>query len=193
MIGVVLAGGKSARLGQDKTQLVHGGQTLLQRAIGLLGRHCSQVYVSCRHPEKILHGVPVITDTTKRVGPLGGIVSCLQQLNTPILVLACDLPFMKDEYLQELIQARNSCPGHFAVTAWQEHKSIFFQSLVAIYEPMALALLEKGLLEKNYKLNDVIPANLRHILNYPTSEAQVFFNINRPEDLARLHQSQPCL
>lgn len=186
MLGVVLAGGKSVRLGQDKTKIIHEGQTLLKRAIDLLGGHCSQVYVSCRHPETVPQDTPFIMDTTRRIGPLGGILTSLQQLNSPILVLACDLPFMQDHFLEKLVQARALRPPHCVMTTWQEQETGYIQALVAIYEPASRPFLEQGLVQEQYQLNKLVPKSLRHTLFYSKSEGQAFFNINRPEDLEYL-------
>ncbi|NLV97233.1 MAG: molybdenum cofactor guanylyltransferase [Desulfovibrionales bacterium] len=190
MIGVVLAGGKSVRLGQDKTRIMHNGQSLLERAVTLLGHYCSGVYVSCRHTTTVPPAISTIVDTTQRVGPLGGIITCLKKINAPILVLACDLPFMQGYFLEKLIQARILRPKHCVLTTWQELETGFIQTLVSIYEPAALPLLEQGLIQKKYKINALIPQALRHILTYPTSENQVFFNVNRPQDLHLLQQDQ---
>lgn len=186
MIGLVLAGGKSSRLGQDKTQVVHEGQTLLTRTATLLSRHVEQVYISSRRPMDTDGPWPVIMDETERIGPAGGIITALRRLGGPIFVLACDIPFMQDAFIERLKAARESRPPHCVLTTWQLHGSEFIENLVAIYEAQALPLLEEGVAGGVYKLSRLIPARLRHTLIYAEAERRVFFNVNRPGDLEEL-------
>jgi molybdopterin-guanine dinucleotide biosynthesis protein A len=188
MIGLVLAGGQSSRLGQDKTQVVHEGQTLLSRTAKLLERHVDQVYVSSRHEMDTADRWPVILDETERIGPAGGIITALRKLGGPILVLACDLPFMEDGVIQRLLAARQVRPPQCVLTAWQLEHSGFIENLVAIYEQEALPLLEKGVNEGLFKLSRLIPTELRHTVTYTEEERRIFFNVNYPTDLDQLRR-----
>lgn len=186
MFGLVLAGGQSSRLGQDKTHVVHEGRTLLVRSAELLRRHMPEVYVSCRHPERVPAPWPVIVDETERIGPAGGIITALRKLGGPVFALACDLPFMEDRFIARLLEARDARPAGAVVTAWRLADSDFFENLVAIYEPEALPLLEAGAREGLYKLGRLIPAGLRHCVSYTEEERRFFFNVNYPDDLRLL-------
>lgn len=190
MYGLVLAGGQSSRLGQDKTHVVHEGRTLLVRSAELLRRHMPEVYVSCRHPERVPAPWPVIVDETERIGPAGGIMTALKKLGGPVFALACDLPFMEDSFITRLLEAREARPAGALVTAWRLKDSDFFENLVAIYEPGALPLLEAGVREGLYKLGRLIPAEHRHCVSYTEEERRFFFNVNYPDDL-RLLQTSP--
>lgn len=186
MIGLVLAGGKSSRLGQDKTRVVHEGQTLLTRTATLLQRHLDKVYVSCRQTIDVGGPWPVITDETERIGPAGGIITALRKFREPIFVLACDLPFMEDGIIERLMAAREERPRHCVLTTWQLKDSGFIENLVAIYEPQALPLLEEGVSQGLFKLSRLIPAELRHTVTYTEDERRIFFNVNYPTDLEQL-------
>jgi len=186
MIGLVLAGGKSSRLGQDKTRVVHEGQTLLTRTATLLQRHFDQVYVSSRHDIDTGGPWPVITDETERIGPAGGIITALRKFEKPIFVLACDLPFMEDSIIERLMDAREKRPRNCVLTTWQLKDSGFIENLVAIYEPQSLPLLEDGVARGVFKLSRLIPAELRHTLIYTEDERRRFFNVNYPADLEQL-------
>jgi len=188
MIGLVLAGGKSSRLGQDKTRVVHEGQTLLTRAAILLQRHVEQVYISSRHAMDTGGTWPVIMDETERIGPAGGIITALRKLGGPIFVLACDLPFMEDSVIERLKAARESRPSHCVLTTWQLKDTDFIENLVAIYEVQSLPLLEEGVSRGVFKLSRLIPAELRHTLTFSEEERRIFFNINYPDDLELLQK-----
>lgn len=190
MIGLVLAGGQSSRLGQDKTAIPHEGQTLLERTARLLAPHVAQVFVSCRHPGRVSGNWPVIIDETERIGPAGGIVTALRRLGGPIFVLACDLPFMGSRFITRLLTAREERPGSAVLTAWSLADTEYVESLVAIYEPQALPLLEEGIARGLFKLGRLIPPEKRHLVRYSAEDQDAFFNVNRPEDLRRL-RAQP--
>jgi molybdopterin-guanine dinucleotide biosynthesis protein A len=186
MIGVVLAGGKSSRLGQDKTAVLYQGQTLLERSARLLGACCEEVFVSCRDPRIVPPGLTVLEDETERVGPLGGITTALRHLGGPVFALACDLPFMERRFLDALIQAREARPEPCLMTAWEQRDTGFIEALVAIYEPAALPLFEAGIAAGHFKLSRLIPPHLRHTLVYGPEDSRFFFNVNYPQDLGRL-------
>ena len=190
MFGLVLAGGKSSRLGQDKTVLVHEGQSMLVRTGRLLERHVEQVFVSCRHPENVDAPWPVIVDETERIGPAGGIITALRQLGGPLFVLACDLPFMEDVYIARLLAAREARPRGSVLTTWRLENTEFIENLVAIYEPEALPLLEDGVARGLFKLARLIPTELRHTADYTEAERNIFFNVNYPDDLQRLQEGK---
>lgn len=187
MIGLVLAGGKSSRLGKDKTTVVHQGQTLLERTASLLLRHCENVFVSCRHPENVPSGLPVIVDETDRIGPAGGIITALRLCNAPLLVLACDLPFMDDRFISQLVTAHAQRPPHCVITTWLQKETGFIEALVAIYEPEALPLLTDGVARGCFKLSRLIPAEQRHCISYEKKDEMFFFNVNYPDDLKKLN------
>lgn len=186
MIGLVLAGGKSSRLGQDKTAVVHQGQTLLQRSAALLGRHCDQVYISCRNPQTVPPDLTPLVDQTERIGPAGGIITALRSLGGPIFALACDLPFMQDRLILSLLAARRSKPAHCVMTTWQQPESDFIEALVAIYEAESLPFLEAGVASGLFKLSRLVPADRRHCIIYDQADQRCFFNVNYPQDLQTL-------
>ena len=112
MIGVVLAGGRSTRLGQDKVRLrlPGDGRDMLARTADLLAACTDGVVISCRAPDAgeetlALPGIRSIPDAKPGLGPLGGVWSALRELRQPILVLSCDLPFMDVPTLRRLIDA----------------------------------------------------------------------------------------
>lgn len=192
MNGVVLAGGKSSRLGRDKTAVPYLGETLLERSARLLQACCDEVFVSCRNPHIVPPGLDVLIDDTERVGPVGGIATALRRLQGPVLVLACDLPFMELRMLEMLIAARASRPEQSVMTVWEQEGTGFLEPLVAIYEPSALLRLEAGIAEGLFKLSRLIPPALRHTLYCPPGDSHVFFNVNYPQDLGRLRSSVIC-
>lgn len=201
--GMLLAGGKSTRLGRDKVLERVEGQTLLARSLGLLRQVCRQVVVSGRDPSilagesALVRATPWLPDDQPGRGPMGGIATCLRARGPrggPVLALACDLPFLDRETLDRLVWERaHRAPGTVMTTYFQPATG-YIESLVAIYEPEALPLLEAAMADGGYKLSRAVPPALRHHIPYDPEAAQVFFNINFPADLAllrRVHAAAP--
>ena len=186
MIGVVLAGGASRRLGEDKARVsVHGASEpdLLNCTIRLLTSCTRDVVVSCR-PDRDTGSYKFIHDLEEGQGPFGGLYSVLRVIREPLLVLSCDLPFMTLPVLQRLIEARAARTPGSLMTTYRQQETGFIEALVAIYEPECLPFFEQARIQGIRKLSRVIPDSLRTELVYTSAEAQPFFNINYPEDLA---------
>lgn len=100
--GVVLAGGRSSRMGRDKARLIVEGRTLLDRAIDLLrAAGATAVLVSGDRPEH--HG---IVDRVPGAGPVGGIASVLSHVaDDAIVALPVDLPALDVESVRQLVSA----------------------------------------------------------------------------------------
>ena len=195
---LVLAGGKSSRLGRDKTKIVFRGVTLLERTVWLARQFCADVAVSGRD-RSVIEGMDVqwVEDGTDRIGPMGGILTGLRHFRAPMLVLACDLPLLDPETVRRLFRAREKRSENVVMTTFLQSETGFIESLLAIYEPGAIKLLETALDENLYKLSRAIPARRRHHIPYLREEEPCFFNINFPGDLAilrymeRLREDEP--
>jgi len=137
--GLVLAGGRSTRMGADKALLAYGTRPQLDICFELLGRHCSKAFVSTRRglPRP---GFPVIEDTLENIGPIAGIIAALESAPaSPWLVLACDLPYVDDATLAFLVAHRNPAKP---ATAFVSANDGLPEPMCAIYEPGFLAGLK---------------------------------------------------
>jgi molybdopterin-guanine dinucleotide biosynthesis protein A len=140
--GLVLAGGTSSRMHRDKAALLYEGRSQLDRAVGLLGRHLSRVFLSVRAEQTsdpTRAGRPMIVDSVAGGGPIVGIRSALAaQPDVAWLVLACDLPFLSDATLARLLAERD--PQALATAFSSSHDGLP-EPLCAIWEPAAGAAL----------------------------------------------------
>jgi molybdopterin-guanine dinucleotide biosynthesis protein A len=186
LTGLVLAGGRSTRLGQDKVELPVAGQSLLARTAGLAAQFCGRVVVSGRNPADLGLSLGWLPDDAPGQGPLGGILTGLTHLGGPLLVLACDLPLLDSGTVARLVEQRNRRPAGTVVTTFLQSATGFIEPLVAVYEisarPHLAAALEAGV----RKLARALPEAGRHLIPYGPDEAHVFFNVNYPADLAVL-------
>ena len=133
LYGLLLAGGKSVRMGEDKTQLDYHGRSQLDWAYEKLAAVTDDCFVSSRSDQDITETYKRIDDRFIGFGPMGGILSAMSEhCDASWLVLACDLPFLEDETLKYLIEHRNP---HKYATAYKSSHDQFPEPLCAIYEP----------------------------------------------------------
>ena len=92
-LGVVLAGGKSTRLGRDKAWLRFGDRPLLRQVAELLARVTGDILISGRDPSQFGLDAPWLPDEIENMGPAGGVLTVLAATGRPCLILSCDLPF----------------------------------------------------------------------------------------------------
>ena len=136
LYGLVLAGGRSTRMGRDKATLNYGGRAQLERAMALLAPHVIRAYVSVRadqRAEPLRARFPQIADAQPNLGPIAGLLAAqAQHPEAAWLVLACDLPLLDATTLSHLLQARS--PQRVA-TAFRSSHDGLPEPLCAIYEP----------------------------------------------------------
>ena len=105
LFGLILAGGHSQRMGQDKSALSYHGKPQAEHVRDLLKNVCAEIFISAR-PGQLAYDMPVIEDVPPFVdiGPLGGILSAMTtHPGVSWLVMACDLPFADEKTLCYLI------------------------------------------------------------------------------------------
>jgi len=134
--GLVLVGGKSTRMGADKSQLDYFGKPQKEHVKELLESNNLKTYYSVQNDAGNKNE---IHDAFLNLGPFGGICSAFQQdPNIAWLVLATDVPFVNNELIQLLLSKRN--PSKIA-TAIKGRGKEFVEPLITIYEPKAYPVL----------------------------------------------------
>jgi molybdopterin-guanine dinucleotide biosynthesis protein A len=142
VLGLVLAGGMSSRMRRDKATLEYSGKNQLERAVDLAAKHLPQVFVSVRagqaaDPSRARY--PLIVDSVPGEGPIVGIRSALAaRPEAAWLVLACDLPFLSDAALAQLLAERDPAAS---ATAFRSAHDGLPEPLCAIWEPKSAAEL----------------------------------------------------
>ncbi len=180
LLGLVLGGGRSTRMGRDKASLSYHGKPQIVHAWELLRDAGLETYVSCRADQADVEGfrgLPQIPDRFLGFGPMGGILSALlSQRDAAFLAVACDLPFLDAGALSRLIAARD--PAKIA-TAYLGHENLP-EPLCAIYEPSAysalLGFVGQGL---HCPRKALIRSDIRALA---PERAEALANVNRPEE-----------
>ena len=139
--GLILSGGLSTRMGEDKRLINYHTKTQEQYLFDLLSPYCSEVYISLN--ENQTTDLPHIFDLNLSIkSPLVGILSAFEKLSeTAWLVVACDMPFVNQEVIEYLTKHRN--PEKFA-TAFLNPEEHFPEPLLTIYEPKILEKLQEA-------------------------------------------------
>jgi molybdopterin-guanine dinucleotide biosynthesis protein A len=161
--GLVLAGGKSVRMGFDKGAVNWHGKEQRYYMADMLKPCCNEVFISRRSVQQDMdEQYKTLTDTFIGLGPYGAILSAFrEQPDNAWLVVACDLPLLDINTLQHLIDNRD-CSA--IATAYESSFDGFPEPLITIWEP------------KSYPV----------LLSFLAPNSNVLTNVNTPEDLEKI-------
>lgn len=184
--GLVLAGGKSQRMGNPKDKINWHGKEQRYFAADLLASFCNEVFISCRQDqlENFDLNYIALTDTFLNMGPFGGILSALRsQRDKAWLVVACDLPLLDEKSLEFLIENRNI---EKVATTYESPFDGLPEPLITIWEPKSYPLL------LNF-LGSGITCPRKVLINSDTlilkpGNPDSLMNVNTPEDRAKAQE-----
>jgi len=182
---VILAGGKSSRMGRNKALLPIEGKPLIEHIQKRLSEIFSQIVISTATANAFPQlQLPEVVDRYAETGPLGGITSVLESGLSPIFCVACDMPFLN----RELIEFQCSILDRDAVIpVWDGRPEV----LHSVYRATLLPAFQHGIKESLYKISDSLEeSNIRYLLEEEIRRYDPngfsFRNINTPEDYASL-------
>ncbi|WP_197706123.1 NTP transferase domain-containing protein [Mucilaginibacter gotjawali] len=181
--GLVLAGGKSERMGFDKGSVNWHGKEQRYHMADLLNPFCEEVFISCR-PDQQFGIVPPylsLPDTFLDLGPYGAILSAFRERpDEAWLVVACDLPLLTEKSLGHLVENRNVATN---ATAYQSSFNDFPEPLITIWEPKSYPVLLSFLAQGYSCPRKVLINSDITLLNAPDPEELT--NVNTPEELEK--------
>lgn len=188
--GLVLAGGKSTRMGRSKHQIDYHGLPQLKYCVNLLSSFNIPVFVSLRAGQSRdlgIHGVAVIEDQVENSGPMGAILSAFAFAPTAAwLVMACDMPFVTRETILDLINSRDPLvPVTAFLSANQQ-----MEPLLAIYEPSSRSLLQDCMDRGERSLRAAF--GLMDYHGICAERADELTNINTPEEYLAARERLKC-
>ena len=184
--GIILVGGKSRRMGQDKAFLKVGGIPIFERVLAVFRESFERILLVGDREERFSgYGLPVLPDIYPG-SSLGGLYTGLYHAETEyVLVSSCDLPFPSAGVIHYLCSLRD---GFDAVVPANAHG---YEPMFAVYSKRCLgpikALLESGdccayAYYPRINARYVSPGELAHL----DPEGKAFLNINTPEEFAKL-------
>jgi molybdopterin-guanine dinucleotide biosynthesis protein A len=181
--GLVLAGGSSRRMGQDKAFLELGGQPLIQIVVDRMMAVCAEVLIVSSDVKRYAGlGAPVVGDRLKGVGVLGGLHAGLSAAAFDLsLAVGCDMPFLNPDVL---------C----AFVAWAEgydvallRQGTYVEPLHAAYRRTCLPAMESAVRAGNRRIVSFFPhVDVRYITSEEVApidpQLNSFRNVNTPEE-----------
>lgn len=181
---VILCGGRSTRMGSDKTFLPFGSQSLLRYQLERFRPYFSQIFLSVpKHSSRPFDyedycGCRSIEDIYENIGPMGGLYSCMQALNEDILFFtSVDAPFTDPELAGEMTDQLRANP-HAQICSIRSPKGQL-QPLFAAYRRTCLPRLQELITARNYRLRELFdPAHTLVLDRFLPPEQ--FFNMNDP-------------
>lgn len=176
--GIILAGGKSSRMGQDKGLMRFRGRPMVQHVIDAAAMVCNTFLVVTDHPMYTMFGFATVTDEVKGFGPVAGILSGLRRSSTERnLVLSCDVPFVTPALLKELV----TCPADADVIV-AEGADARIHPLIAVYSKRCIPAFEQAIAADEHRLRNVLEQLRVHRVRFGEGMEIQLRNLNSVAD-----------
>lgn len=184
-VGVILAGGRSTRFGEDKSLYTLAGKEMYQYVAEMLAQtdECDEIIVSTNERLKESFRLKTIIDEYEDCGPLGGIYSASKKFpGKRLIVVSCDTPYVSQEWIKLLVKKADEQPGHVIISAKQGR----IHPLIGVYQGSGLSdKLKKQIESKRQsmraffeRVNLVVVDAENHNI-----DTNIFQNINYKSDI----------
>ncbi|HJX34374.1 MAG TPA: molybdenum cofactor guanylyltransferase [Desulfatiglandales bacterium] len=182
--GVILAGGKSSRFGVNKALMEINGFRLIDRVTGLLSSIFEQVILIANSPEEYSYlGLPIRKDLIRGLGPIGGILTGLEEIQDEAgFFIACDMPFISEDLIRYIVSGRGEFDAVVPKIDWK------IEPLHALYRKSCLPVIRDSIASGVYQIVKTFDRlNVRYLneaeIRANDPQMRSFFNVNRPEEL----------
>lgn len=183
---VVLAGGKSSRMGTDKSFVSLLGRPLIEEVLARVEGLGAETLIVTNRPDDYRYlGLPLVSDVIPDRGALGGVYTAIHAARNPYaLVVACDMPFLNRDLLAYLISLRT---GYDVVVP---RLSGVPEPLHAVYARTCLQPIHRNLQSGRLKIVSFFPEVRMRSVDEPEIDRfdphhLSFINVNTPEELAQ--------
>lgn len=175
--GIIIAGGKSTRMGRDKALINFKGKKLIEYAIDLLKAFTNNVIISANENKYAGYGFPVVADNFPDLGPLSGLESALRQSETRNnIVVPCDTPFLNAGLYEDLLRYSVNYDAVVPVS-----KGGNTEPLIAFYSKEILPVIDRQIKNQDYKMQNLLKAiNTKFLL---VENSDILSNLNTVSDL----------
>lgn len=181
LVGVVLAGGQSSRMGEDKSALVHHGRSQLERCHELLAVYCGEVCVSGKKRHTQGKAYCWIEDVLNIKSPLNGIISAMRAFpGKAILTLPVDMPLVDESVISHLMLHRE--PSSMA-TCFYDSEGTQPEPLLTLWEPHCHEAMEAFAREGHVSPRDFLTRHHAHLVVPPDTSR--LLNVNTREEWNR--------
>lgn len=158
LYGLILCGGQSSRMGEDKSLLNYHGKPQRYHLVNLLESFCEKVFISCskQQAESILYPYQQVVDAEKYLGtgPMAALLSAFEQYpDAAFLVVGCDYPFIDKKHFQYLVDERT---GLDDAVCYCHQESMMAEPLITIYENSSYKKILSNFEEKKHSLREYL-------------------------------------
>lgn len=180
--GIILAGGKSSRMGTDKGLISYKGLTFAEYLIHTISPFCKQVKINANNKKYEQFGLKVIQDVFHEKGPLGGIYSSLLSCSLDyVLLVPCDMPFISKELINILVDQAIEDEVTFFSFADK------WQPLLAIYPKSILSIVKSNIEKEELGVMRLLKSNENKIKINVIEREEIILNCNTKEELEKLY------
>jgi molybdopterin-guanine dinucleotide biosynthesis protein A len=190
---VILAGGKSSRMGRDKLMLSYGAETMLRHAISVFSARFARVYLSVSDEAKYSdlaasEDVEIIPDIYKDRGPISGLHAALAKISGSddydgIFLVAADMPYVDADIALNLLAQADGCDVCVPKDSQDRYEPLFAYYAKSIF-PYVKRNIEAGI----NKVIDFYPdvnlhfVKVEELFRLSPENKELLYNINYPED-----------
>jgi molybdenum cofactor guanylyltransferase len=180
--GILLAGGKSMRMGQDKAFMRYGESCLYEYSLAVLKTFSEDIFISSSNPGFSHLNYRIIEDELPGIGQIGGIYACLKRIrNSRAIVLPCDLPLITGKIIEILIENYKAYDICIALNDLN-----FPEPLIGIYSVTLVPVIESMIAGNQYKMQELFKVVKTNFVKIPDATPELFRNINNPGDFNSL-------
>ena len=185
--GVILAGGKSTRMGKDKAMLRVNGVTLFDRVLHVMEELFTHVLIAGNRPDLCKPELPCYPDLYPG-SALGGLYTGLYRSSKDmIFVIPCDMPYADANIARIILSQRK---GYDVVVPKTPNG---LEPLFALYHKSCMPFMKHMLEKQEFRIYDFYPhARVRYlsIQELPSNWQQLLLNVNTPEELERIKEKK---
>lgn len=180
--GIILAGGKSSRMGSDKGIVELNKKKFIEHILDAVLPNVNEVIIIANNNNYNYLGYKVIKDIIKDCGPLGGIYTGLMNSKTENnIVVSCDIPFISSDLIKYIIENTNN--ADISVPVYKGN----IEPLCAVYTKRTSDQIHNLIMNKNLKIQNILKYFITKEIFITKMQKfyteKLFVNINTPEEL----------
>lgn len=181
--GIILAGGKSSRMGTEKGLIIYKNKPFVEHIIEAMSPLVDNIIIISNNKTYESFGFKCYEDLIKNTGPLAGIYTGLRYSKTNNnLIVSCDIPLVNTVVLQKLIDQKNDASEVIQIQSQGKN-----MPLIALYKKSCEVIFMEELHQNQKKVQKALKkCNVKTVIIDGSLE-QVTANINTPEDLELLN------
>ena len=193
--GVILAGGQSRRMGQNKALMRLGDEPLIAHVIHQMASVTDELLLITNEPDLYTAlALPTYADILPDMGALGGLQTGLTYAaNSTVICVGCDMPLLQPNLLSHLTSLLGDYDAVVPCVQGADGSTTVFQTLSAVYSKRCSPVIDEMLAVNELRVHalyDRIDARIVHPHEWRAFDPQglSFFNINTPDDFEKANR-----